>query len=549
MHLPSFVRKEWFWFLSITLLLYGLSYGPIIHNFMVTPENRVYWGAEEYPLDLLGNLSLIRQGYYGHIMSFVNYSTRLPNQPTFTKMEYVLAGGVARLFHVDTTIMFFLTRLAISLLYVAVLIGIVRALFTKIYERVGAYTLILFGSYVSSRWLTKEVFADMAPFDSLVFNRLTQAMPHYLLGGLATVASLYFLARVLDRPRTYKSFIAASLLGFVASNSYAPNMVLILSSFPVYMLFVLLSRGKQKDTIAYLGSRIGILIAYAGIICIPIFYARYVQAIVWNTMRTTTHVEQLNPFRLSVVGYLFAVGLPYILSIIGLPSIIRSKKTLPLLFSSWIVVHPLGEYILSPLLQINYVRYFLTPYFVVFGILAIYGIKQLSVSLAGSRRRLSLAFFWMSLILVLVSGAMSYQANLRRSTMCFCMSPIFDYAYPRRDIMNGVTWIRNHTKEQDIVLSGLYPGTLISAFSGNHVFASWWYRLVEPPDFAQSSLLLTQFYTGQMDEQAAVDFLRQEKISYVFFDAITDNNAKSLPYTGLAPVYEKGNVHIYRVIQ
>jgi hypothetical protein len=116
--------------------------------------------------------------------------------------------------------------------------------------------------------------------------------------------------------------------------------------------------------------------------------------------------------------------------------------------------------------------------------------------------------------------------------------------------MNAISWLGTHTDVRDVVLTGYYPGTLIPAFSGNRVYVSWWYRLVESPGLDLTEYTVNKFYTGTMTGPEAAGFLKTAGISYVLRsegEKTVRPDLKYLPYAPLTVVYDRDGVVIYKV--
>lgn len=540
--LKKILLSERFWIIASSVLLFLFAYAPFVRSYFEAPRDRWYWGAEEYPLDLIGNLAIVRQGYAGNWLAHANYSSTMPDPSSILKIEYILIGHAARILHTDTTLMFFLVRFVISVIFLLVIYRIISSLFSSRLERVAAWLLILFAPSIMKPGDYTIGFYYFAVVDVLVTYRLLLAMPHYILGGLFGILSLFFLAKVLDRPSDRKSFGLAVAAGLVTSLVYAPTMVLILSTFPVYLLLTVILKKLHTQKWESVLSHISILFSYAMVVIVPIVYVRWVVAYGWQEYRAS-HMEKLNPFSTSFIEYILIIGGTYFMAIMGIPQIIRQQRALPLLLFSWIPIHPIGVFLLTPILGLNEIRFFLTPYFVVFGILAVYGIRFLT-SLAAQKWRRHIAVIVIGLIFGV--GVYAYEANYNRTHLCFCMQRYFTFAYPKRDLMGGMFWLRDHTKESDIVLSLYHAGSLVPAFSGNRVQVSWWFRLVEPPNFYPVMNQVFAFYRQAMTANEAHEFVKSNHIAYVFYGE-EEQNPRWVPYPFLTEVYRNSGVIIYRV--
>lgn len=542
-------RNEFIGVILATGALLFLSYWPILQNFQAAPPDRYYYGQQEYPIDMLGDLSYVQQGYQGHLFPWLNYSTLIGGRPSILKMEYAVVGLLGRFVGVSPSTMFFVSRFVISLLVLLTIYFLIHRIFAESWQRIVSYVFVLFGAGITLPGVP-NAFVTGGVYDMQVFTRLTQAMHHYLLGAGAVLLALYFLTRTLENPKRTGMFLLSIIFGIAASLLYAPNVVLLISGFPLYIIFDSIQAYLRTKRVRIDAIKIGIVFAFSAITIGPALYVNYTMTYVFNDVRAD-HMEQLNPFRIMPAEYVFAVGISYLFALISIPWVLRKGKSLMLLLATWVVMHPIGEFIISPILHVNYVRYFLTPYFVAFGILSTVGVTTLSRWVSARAKGLSQRVVTVVLIITfLFTSVGTYVAVWNGEHLCFCFGQYFDFGYPKKTVMDGVFWLHANTKPDDIVLSSYYTGMLIAAFAGNRVYVSWWYRLVEPPMFNSTQATLTAFYSGTMTDVYAEAFLKQEHIAYVFYADQERNFEKEkskLPYSFLRERYNRDGTIIYEV--
>lgn len=528
-----------------TVALLFFSYWPVVQNFRGAPTDRYYYGQSEYPIDMLSNLSLIQQGYQGHLLAWFNLSTMIVGHPSILKTEYTIVGLLGRLLHLSPIVMFMVSRFVISLGVFYIIYMLIRQIFTDMWRRIASYVLVIFGAGMTLPGMTNIIAGDAE-----VFTRLTRAANHYILGTGAILLALFFLSRALESPKRTGMFLLSLLFGIFASLLHGPNNVLLVSGFPLYIVFDSISVYFRLKRVRINMVKIGILFAYSAVTLASILYVYYVTTYVWNDIRLA-HMDHLNPFRVTPIEYVAVVGVLYILSFIAIPSVIRKGKPLMVLLATWLVMHPVGEFIISPILHFNYLRYFLTPYYVAFGILATSGLIILSDWLKKYLRNIPRWIITSALVVVLLSTSIgTYTSAWKTEHLCFCIEQFFDFAYPKRTVMEGIFWLSENTKPDDIVLSAYYAGTLIPAFSGNRVYLSWWYRLIEPPNVWNTDATLMYFYSGSMPQADAYAFLKRENISYVFYSEQEQTFAAGradLQYPFLTDRYNKAGTVIYQV--
>lgn len=493
-------------------LLFFIPYWGLYQNFQHVPADRYYFGSVDNAIDVVGNLDTVRQGYLGKWMRTPNKTTALQGKATYVKIEYILIGQAARLLHIDPVLAYFIFRAIISVSGVVAILLIVAQVVPTWWGRAIALLFVFFGTGITESWHTWPTrIMDSLPGDTLVFQRLTTAAPHYLLGILFPLLSMYFLSR--------NRIFLALILGFLGTFVYSPSMLLVVGS--VWLLFL----KNQKIRPA--------LILYSIVSISPMLYMQYVSRY-WD-LNLFGKTEFIVPFRLQLGQYIFVVAVPYVLSIFSIPEILKKKDPLLLLFLPWIIMHPVFTLVISQILAINPSRFFFGPYFVIFGILAYFGMKRMHKGIV-----VALISF------MLIASFISYGASLNYTKTCFCLVQYFDYGYPNKNLMQAIFWLRDHTKAEDIVLSGSYAGVLIPSFAGNRVYTSWWLRIMDEELFAKLEEESMQFYSGSMDALKAYEFLNKNAIEYIILSE-QEKMKNGLHYPSVRAVATFGDVQVYQV--
>ncbi len=544
----SFLYSDKFWCFLAAFILIGLSYLQVVINFQHAPSGVHYLGlADEYPIDSTWDFGLIREGYNGHLFPFLNFSSTLPDSTSLLKIEYTTVGLFARVTHLDPIAAFYVVRFVLSLVFLWIIYRIISFIFRRPLERVVAYVFVLFGASVTLSPATD--FVKISAMDALVTQRLTLAAIHYQLGSLLSIVSLYFLSRFLDRPSRVRLFLAAAGTGALASLVNAPAMALVLSSLPLYFLIVVIRLWNPPKGKSHIVSQAQLLFSYAVITSLPVFYVRYVTTTVWGPY-DFNFSEQLNPFHLTLWQYILAMGSTYLLSLFSIPRIVKNGKTLLLLLVGWIVMHPIGEYVIPGMLHINNIRYFFTPYFVGFGILATVGVWEIvSFSQKYIRKIPANVIVGCFVLVVLGSSYETFSASFTRAELCFCDVPTSTFGYPQQDLVSVLTWLGTHSSENEIVLSGFYAGNLIPVFSGNRVYTSWWQRLMEPAGLYDVRMSMESFYLGKMTDDEAAMFVHTNNIRWVLYSPTEHINPafQTLPYSFLTLARQTGDTQLYKV--
>lgn len=533
MHVNMDRRRERFWIIVMILSLYILWIVPTTENFRKKPADRFYFGSVDYAIDVVGNLVTVREGFLGHWQRESKGTTVIAGKNSFLKMEYLLIGHFSRIVHIDPLIGFYLVRTLLSLAYFIVVYIVIALIFPVSSARILAFAYVLFSTGIIPPWQTYpfRIF-DSMPGDTYVFQRMVTAMPHYMIGGIAPLLSLVFLTKFFDRTRSHYLFLSV-LVGFIGTWVYAPSMLLVVLTIPAYV-FIRLLGNTPKRTLVF---EAGVLCFYAAVVLLPLLYIRYLWQF-WD-YSAFDRTEKIVSFRVrDMIEYLLIVGGTYALGVLATPWLLRTQSRLLLFLAPWLVVHPVAVLAFSNILNINPHRFFFGPYFAVFGILAAYGVTALFRTFGHTSRNLIHRGLIIVAALPFVCSFLVYGASLQRTTVCYCLIENADYGYPRQELMSAIFWLRDHTKEADVVLASPYAGVLVPAFAGNRVYTSWWIRIMDPAVYERTRIQSARIFSGQMSEDEARAFLEREKIGYVLYS--------QLPYRFLKRVYTSGETNVYR---
>lgn len=529
---------------------------PVVYSINHTPPHLVYLGLDDYPLDMTGNMATVWQGYHGAWMRtshFVNAADGPVGPPTPLKFEYILIGKFARLLLLDPYVTFYGSRFLIAIIHFFVIYGITIRLIKNKWERFVAFIFIFFSTGFSFPWIPeKENPSVKMVLEGHTFFRMYYGAHHYLMGSIFALLSLWLLSINLTHPKKKKYFFLALLFGLLLSWVYAPNTLMIITTLPFYLIFQGIAWLRKKISLTDLITQSAIIFFYSIVVLTPVLLVRFTISNVWD-WNAYAVTEKIVPYLLSIPQYFMLMGLVYILSLLAVPRLIRSSDKLWLLILPWIVIHPLGVFLLRNFLEINVVRYFISLYFVIFGLLGAVGASVLATGIKKIPRvNLPKTAILLGIAaVVIVSGFQTYKDTYHFRYACFCLHDGYDYGYPRKTVMQGIHWLKENTYPSDIVLTLFYSGTLIPAFSGNKVYANWWYRLTEDAAYGKVLTPVVMFYQGYMWPEEAEEFLKRNKITYVFSDieekALSLREDKALVYEQLTEVYRNNDVTIYKV--
>src|SRR3989338_5560711 len=122
-----------------------------------------------------------------------------------------------------------------------------------------------------------------------------------------------------------------------------------------------------------------------------------------------------------------------------------------------------------------------------------------------------------------------------------------ELAYPLKDFMKAIFYLRDKTSRESVVLSFVTAGNYIPAYAGNYVYIGH----ANTPDEDEKEIRVKEFFEGAWSQEKAGQFLEKENISYVFYGpqekAFGEIADLSKTYSFLEKVYGNAEIIIYRV--
>ena len=136
------------------------------------------------------------------------------------------------------------------------------------------------------------------------------------------------------------------------------------------------------------------------------------------------------------------------------------------------------------------------------------------------------------------------EANAKRLGT-FTVPVATQLVYPLRDFMDGIYFLRDHTSNNSVVLSYVTTSNFIGAYAGNFSYIGH----ANTPDENEKEAIAARFFKGEMGSGEAIDFLKGNRISYVYFGPQERElgwvGELSDKYQFLNRIYSKGSVVIY----
>jgi hypothetical protein len=537
------LKNEALWIIAIVIALYAFAYGPIYENYQHPIPNRTYLGFNSFAFDILGELTDMQRGANGNWMETSIATTAVESVPLMVKMEYIILGHFAKMISLSPLTTYKLSQLTLSLLIIMALFFIIKSTIRNKLLEVTAFFLTLFTTGIYPQTLPDN-WQSLLIFDIHVFQRIAASRPHYLIASLTSIVSLFLLTKFIDRKRTFYLFFA-SILGFCASTTFFPSEIIIISSLIIYLVYRFFHDRSIKLNVLLSLS----VFFYSTIASIPIIY------LYWNRnifdLNQIAILEKSLALSFTIWDFIRFNGLILIPVVAAIPFIFKKHLTWYLLCLFYLISYfVLIIACLQKWLFFNPLRFLQVPIFFPEAILAVYGFLEISNFLKQFRvhRFVYIGLFMISVGAITFSGINGYKTSL----YYFKVTDIYQdgqYGYPYTDDYNAFTWL-SHDKPQ-IILASPITGTLIQALTPHSAYVTAWFNFYDIPEKETITYNQYAFFQNVLTSDAAINFLTENKIKYVYYGpneklAYLNEPDSTLIYPNLIEVYQNNRVTIYQ---
>jgi hypothetical protein len=299
-----------------------------------TPAGFVYPLVHNYEQDYYWYLSLMRQGWDGHLALTSKFTPEVFPRILVSTL-FPLFGMIAHVIGMNLPLMYLVMRIMFGA-------GLLTAGYfllkeTKV-KREIVITGVLFMIFGSPFWymdkgiirLVGEFWTGFDPILRVSF------LPHHLIANIFVIASLVFIARSVEN-HSVKYALVAGILSMVACLTNFAGMVILALAIGVGC--VVFSLQKRKRWILE-------ICIWAGLCVFPIIYLYYVQnsTFPWTGYRDW---ERFVQYPLSVMGYIGVIGAVGIVGMVGVWFAIQKKSFLWNCIIGWFMAPFIGLFLVQ----------------------------------------------------------------------------------------------------------------------------------------------------------------------------------------------------------
>ena len=545
--------KKYFVFLLAFSFLF-LSFLPNIYEASVSnllpPDRTMVWGEHSYTYDYNVYLSKIRQGQEGRQTVIDKYDNH-PQQKkgVFLVMIYLLSGKISSIFNLTPTLTYHLLRVFTSVFWISMIIFL-NVYFLKKTSLINLGVVLsfltasfpLFNRFQDQWWITFY----MNWWQELDILKRISFVPHDTVNYIFIAIFTILLGQV-DKNKKY--FVLLCILLFISVFVQPSGAILFAISWTLYFLikyfwFKSLANNSIVDKIK---QTVVIFIA----IIIPLLYIQSVTSTYpWKSL-IDFHTKNMMVFEIK--DYILALGPIFFTGVAGgLMALIKKKQEM-LGLVTWIIGVSIA-FVLFKFFPYQSLRFVQTSNHIPLAILSAYLFYELWKSV-GSGIRVTKIIIFIIIMLIIINGlAQSYFSIKSQDQFikqrAMATLPLVPYPpqvmYPLNDFYNGLKWLEINSDHQTVVLSKITAGNYIPAYSGNFVYLG---HGVETPFFDNRIIKADEFFIGNLTEEEAIEFLKTENISYIFYGPQEkENSIKDIgTYSYLIPVYQTPLVTIYKI--
>ena len=515
------------WMLGVLCAVFLLaSVYPTIYEYTRMrdlPENRSFELVHNYITDYNFYLSRIREGWDGRWTAVERYTSE-PHQGSLIQEFYVLLGRLVRpVANPDVAVpaSYHASRIVFGLFTLVVIASIASALFSAPFWAVLACSLAV----TASGWPKFVPVEDSIRIGGYMpwwtvldgLQRIT-FLPHILLGQMCMMYLIVAGGTVstLQKHRTWILGGVALLLGLV----FPPALVFVLFVYGVMMVWEYMTK-KNTTVLSWMKSSVLPRVIIGGIAFPSLLYFSYLFG--FYPWKRLVEFDIIHPLPFSYGAYLQTIGPIFLTGIIGVILVIKQKAT------QW---YPMVAWVVSNFMLILFFQYVPLQHplrftemavHVPLGLLTAYA--AYSVVTITKKKRLSPYIGITALVipfLLLVLGVSTMHSSWlwqkdfvdQKVAAGWPEIAMNNYiVYPAKGFIEAITFIDASLPSDAIILSDMVAGNYIVARTGRTVFVGHDNTVRREEKESQTKA----FFSGKMDPKSAYQFVKTERISYVFF--------------------------------
>jgi len=243
--------------------------------------------------------------------------------------------------------------------------------------------------------------------------------------------------------------------------------------------------------------------------------------IITKTLPWSSLVEfhRTHPMMIPLDQYILGTGPVIFLGLFGgiLAIIKRKKHYFPLIL--WVVVTFLFASLFSLIREQSPLRFTQTGLFIPLGILGAFLFEQVWLFVRFKKYYficyLLFVIFYLIINLVIMHNSLTWQLTFIRQRINADI-PQVPYPpqtmYPLTEWMDGIRWLRNNSRKDDVVLAEITAGNFIPAYAGNFVY----FGQSNTVDYSRKQYEVDNFFRARLSPGQVEILLKSGRIKFIF---------------------------------
>ena len=542
--------------LSVFFVLF--SFTPSLYELFHAkdlPKERFFVLEHNYMFDYNFYLSRIREGGEGRWLVSEKYYN-LPHAGSFFQIVYLYLGKIGNLLNLSPPAVYNLSRLLFGFTLLMLIGSYLLHFFPGWWAAVGYLLIVTSGSYpilikMGTGWRFATHMGWWSAIDSL--QRIT-FIPHVLIGQIFLVLIVWQFVedKSLKSLRLLK-LMAWGVIGFIAGIIFPPTLIVVYTVFGVMSVIEFLeskSPRLPKLLKKWTPRIVFVLLSFPSLVYLSLMF----KVAPWSALALFDVQHRIIlPYR----EYALALGPILPLGVAGLLLALFNKEKKFMATAAWITSVALLFLIFEKVPQQSPSRFTEAMPYVPLGIFATYLFKTIwdwcqnlkfpLVKLVKIGSGVMVAVIVLVGIGVMASMVLWLTDQAYGKRIGAWQVPIgAQIAYPLKDFMDGVFYLRDHTPKNTVVLGYVTSGNFIPAYAGNYVYIGH----ANTPDEDSKEKTAALFFSGKMNQNEGKEFLKRERVSYIYFGPQEKELGKIEDLVGIYPfltsIYFNPKVVIYK---
>lgn len=533
----------------ISLIVSIVSMIFVIAGYAKTLDGTIYMWTGHYYLDYFFYLVAIAQGQRGAFFAYQQFSTN--DFSRFYHLEpYIIIGQITRLFHLTPIASYWIALFILFFIFTVLMFFTISKLLpkTSFYIRIVA---LLFALLASPFYTIQNSGANIGIhiFDywyasGTIFDRF-EPIPHHMLSSVFILLALLIHAKLLINIETllikniikYLIAVIFLIVSVISFNSFAfitPFITISLSSLIYLSKYLIQSKKKAAQHLLFY------LFIFLLTVIPSAFFIKYLfsKATFLADFKNVEAAYHQNPGILLVI---LNIGPILLLALFGIRKFLCRLSPIVIVLCTFTLVS-FGLYFssLDKIVGTHNGRFLSPIYYVLFGTMAILGIKQVAAFFGRYYRVILIFISFLYIFYSLPPHIMKYNAITNDKNI---FSPI---SYLPKGIIEGFKRVDSLPPQGAILITpSQFLGTVLPIYSKRATYVA---RHFVTPNYLDKNIKANNFYIGNMSVDQGREFLRENNIVLVALTSIegyTTTPLKKYPF--LKEIYNNSDIMIFKV--